>query len=76
MLEKCDLNAIYLKGCVHKKIGIVGLERVVLTTLPNIATVTMVFQLPKIQHKRTVSVGNFYTCLVGAQILLFIEQYL
>lgn len=66
MLEKCVLNAIYLKGCVPKKIGIVGLERVVLTTLPSIANVTMVFQLPKMHHRRTVSVGNFYMCLVGA----------
>lgn len=66
MLEKCDLNAIYLKGCVPKKIGIVGLERVVLTTLPSIVNVTMVFQLPKMQRGPTVSVGNFYMCLVCA----------
>lgn len=66
MLEKCDLNAIYLKGCVPKKIGIVGLERVVLTTLVSIANVTMVFQLPKMQRRPTVSVGNFYMCLVCA----------
>lgn len=43
MLGKCDLNVIYLKGCVYKKIGIVGLECVVLIMLLSIVIVMMVF---------------------------------